>query len=211
MSQPVAPIDICNLALDRIGQAPISSIESPVTTNELICARHYDQNRRELLRSYILNFSKKYVELAADAAATPVFGYSNAYLKPNDLLRIRALGDHTVNDDLVTRDYDLVGKYIYTDYGDTSGLKLSYTFDETLVVNWDPLFVKAAVLGLAMAMAYKFTLKPSVVTRVENEFEKAEMRAKAVAGQENPPRRIERSKMRTARRMGSIYRDNRFV
>ena len=211
MSTPTTPVDICNLALDRIGQAPISSIDAPTTTPEKICARHYDQLRRELLRKYVFNFSKKYALLAADAAVTPAFGYDSAYQFPTDLLRILALGNIALNADVAPGLFDVVGRYIYTDYGDSTGLKIAYIFDETQVGNWDPLFANLAALALARKVSYKFSLKPSLVSVVMLEAEEAAVAATAVAGQEKPPRRVQRSRIRDARKQGGIHRDNRFI
>jgi hypothetical protein len=214
MSAITTDVQICNLALDRIGQAPISSLEAPTTTTEDICARHYDATRREMLRRYVFNFSKKYAILTADVVKVPAFGYSTAYLLPNDFIRLMALGDVTVNDDTPGHLYDLSEGYIFTDSGDApaGGLQIQYVFDARTVAKYDPLFIKILKLQLAANMAYKFTLKPSIIAGILQEIQDANLAAAAVAGQEKPPRRLERSKLRGVRRRGDrSRRDHRFT
>ena len=210
---PTSDIHIANLALDRLGIAPITSIATPTTTTEDIVARHYDPTRRELLRKYIFNFSKKYAVLTADATKTPAFGFSTAFLLPNDFIRLLALGDVTINGDTPAWLYDMSEGYIFTDAADSTdgGLNLNYIFDATTVAKYDPLFVRLFTLQLAANMAYKFTLKPSLVQGIIQELVDVAASAAAVSGQEKPPRRITRSKWRDVRRTGSRFTDNRYI
>jgi len=201
---PINEVEVCNLALDRLGQKSISSIDSPVGSAEELCARHYHQTRRAVLRAFIFNFSRKLATLTASTTVTPAFGYSTAYALPNDFLRLLRIGEYA----------DLVGVHeisdgcIYCDYGDTAGLDVRYIFDAKTVAKFDPLFVRVLALQLAMDMAYGFTLKQSLIQGIDGELKDARLAAAAVAGQENPPVRIQRSRLRDARRAGSGYRDN---
>jgi hypothetical protein len=212
MAAPTTDINICNLALDRLGQPPVSSIVNPTTAIEQVVARAYDQARRTLLRAYIFNFAKKYATLAVDGTEVPAFGFSSAFALPNDFVRLMALGDVTVNNDVPADFYDMSNGFIYTDEGDDGVLDIQYIFDARTVTKYDPLFVDLLKLKLAMDTAYKFTLKPGLSKQIGEEFEAVALRAAAIAGQEKPPRRVERSKWRAARRTGYIApRDNRFV
>ena len=208
MATPTSSVHICNLALDRLGQREIASIDDPTTENENICSRHYDQTRRKALRKYIFNFSKKYVSLTKSATKTPAFGYSSAYALPNDFVRLLALGDTTVMDDVPAGLYDLSEGYIFTDAAGGGTLFLTYVYDAKTVSVYDPLFIDVFTLELAAAMAYKFTLKQSLVNALKSDLLDAQMAASAVAGQEKPPRRIQTSYLITARRMGLGRRDN---
>lgn len=211
MAAPTSDVHICNLALDRLGQGEISSIATPQNKTEDICARHYDSTRRELLRRYIFNFAKKLTTLSVDALKTPAFGFSSAYTLPNDFLRLMALGDITLDRDMDPRLFDLNEGFIYTDSGEGGALNMQYVFDAKQVNLYDPLFVRLFTLHLASNMAYKFTLKNSLITAIRKDADDVALTAAAVAGQEKPPRRVQRSKLRNVRRFGDIYRDNRFV
>lgn len=207
MALPTSDIDICNLALDRLGQASAASINPPETTQEIICARHYDKTRRKLLRAYIFNFSKKYDTLTKDPLKVPAFGFANAFSLPNDFLRLLALGDSTVEKDIQRRFYDFSEGFIFTDASIGDELQITYIKDAILVGQFDALFVDSFVLMLAADMAYKFSLKPSLVKAIRDELGESLVAAAAVAGQEKPPRRIERSKLRRVRRRGGIFGD----
>jgi len=210
MEIPTTEVDICNLALDRLGQDSISSIESPVTKAEAICARHYPTTIREMLRRYVFNFSKKYAVLTADATKTPAHGYSTAYKLPNDHVRLLAIGDVAINADTPPELYDLSEGYIFTDYGDSTGLKIQYVYADPPISIWDSLFTRLAVLHLAANMAYKFSLKNSLIKEIRDDASDVALSAAAICGQEKPPRRVERSRARDARRTGGWSRDPRY-
>lgn len=198
---PTTPVHICNLALDRLGQRSIASIETPTTEVESICARHYPSTRRELLRRFVFQFPKKFAVLTASATKTPAFGFTKAYPLPNDYIRLLALGDITINDDLDHSLYEISEGYIFTDSGDDTGsLNIHYIYDAKDVTKFDPMFVRLLVLHLAANMAYKFTLKNSMVREVRDDAADAALAATAVAGQEKRPRRIERSRIVARRR-----------
>lgn len=211
MAAPTTDVALANLALDRVGQASVSSVATPVTTYEDIVARHYDATRREVLRKYVFNFSKKCAVLTASATVTPAFGFGTAYALPNDFIRLLALGDVTINGDVAAALYDISDGYIYTDAGDTSGLNIQYIYDAVTVSKFDALFVRVFTLQLAANFAYKFTLKPSLIKGILEELVDVAAAAAAVAGQEKPPRRIERSKWVQARMGRSGSRDNRYI
>lgn len=205
MAVPTTAVNICNLALDRLGQRSIVSITAATTEVEEVCARHYDSTRRELLRLHIFNFAKKLAVLTATAGVglkTPAFGYTASYLLPTDFIRLLALGDVAINGDLPPGLYEFSEGYLFTDYGDSGTLDISYIYDAETVSKWDSLFVRLMTLHLAKNMAYKFVLKNSLILAIAREITALELSAAAVAGQEKPPRRIERSKLRSARRFG---------
>ncbi len=206
---PGSEVDVVNLALARIGQKPIASIEGDdLSWPADVMARHYPMTRRRLLRGpRIYNFAKHYGVATVDSTVTPSFGFSYAYKLPNDFLRLLGLGDVTINDDVDAQDYDVVGRHIFTDEGDGASLKLYYIKDETVVGKWDAIFVNLMRLELAKDVAFAFTLKPSLVTALDEELKDVRLEAGAVAGQEKPPRRLMRSKYVDGRRLGGGSRD----
>lgn len=220
MAQPTGPVDICNLALDRIGQLPISSILAPQSTNEDICARHYDQTRRKMLRKYIFNFSRKAAVLPANLTAPTRDDFDTAYSMPPDFIRLLTLGDGIIDGGtLKPSNFDISGPYIYCDAATAfdpftllpTGLDIKYIYDAVLVSQFDPLFIDVLVLELAKSMAFKFTLKPALVKGLEEQLLDANLSAAAVAGQERPPIRVQRSRIRQVRRSGGIFTDNTVI
>lgn len=205
---PTSEIEICNLMLARIGQKPISSIDTPTTPAEDVVALHYPMTRRAVLRGGIWNFAKKLATLTESGSVTPAFGFSAAFALPNDHLRLLSLGDYTINDDTPANLYDIVDGHIYTSDADDDTLNIAYIYDHTLVARWDALFVNLMRVQGAKNIAYAFTLKPSLVKALEDELQDLKIEAKAIAGQEKPPRRIQRSKLITRRRLGGSSTDN---
>jgi hypothetical protein len=203
MAVATTAVDICNLALDRLGQRSISSITSPTTEVEEICARNYDATLLEMLRRYIFNFAKKYAVLTVSGDKTPAFGYTSAYALPNDFVRLLTIGDHTIGADTPSNLYDLSEGYIFTDIEDAGSLSISYIHSSaTIISKWDPLFVRLMVLHLAAAIAYKLSLKNSLIQAIRDDAADVALSAAAVAGQEKPPRRVERSRLVESRRSG---------
>ena len=104
--------------------------------------------------------------------------------------------------------YDIVEHYIYTNYDDDGDLSVAYIKDAQNVEEFDSLFVGLLKLRLAKAMAYKFTLKPSLLQQIEQELGDEMLAAQAINGQERPPWRVESSRLKDARRFGFRTRDN---
>lgn len=211
MAAPTTAVDICNLALDRLGQrTPVSSttLTAPSGEIETLCARHYDQERRWLLRRFIFNFARKYDILEEATDVSPVYGYSAAFYTPADCLRVLMVGNGADGEILRGLQYDLVEHYIYTNYDDDGDLSIAYIKDAQNVEEFDPLFVGLLKLRLAKAMAYKFTLKPSLLREIEEELRDEMLAAAAISGQERPPWRVESSRLKDARRFGFRTKDN---
>ncbi len=207
-ARPTSDVSICNLALARIGQSQIASISSPNSLAEDKCALHYPMTRRALFRAYVFNFTKKYAELTVSSTVTPTFGFASAFPLPTDFIRLLGLGDVTINGDLPPGYFDVVPGYIYTsEEDDEDTLNIYYVFDNTNVGQWDALFINLMRLELAKAMAYAFTLRPSLIKDLDAELADVRLAAAAVAGQEKPPRRIQRSKWVDNRRAGGSFRD----
>jgi hypothetical protein len=210
MAAPATPVDICNLALDKLGQREISAtgLTSPVTEIEKVCARHYDQARRKVLRKYIFNFARKLDILEESTDVSPAYGYSAAFYVPTDSLKILVVGDATIGGNLRGLQYEIAENYLYTSYDDDGDLSVEYVYNAQDVAEFDPLFIDVLVTELASSMAYKFTLKPSIAKLLKEDLLDAQMAAAAAAGQERPPRRIQTSRLKDARRHGYYSRDN---
>lgn len=208
MSAPTSSVDICNIALDHIGERAIASIDAPTTSTEVLLSRHYDQVRRELLRSYVWNFAVKRETLSR--SGTPAFDYTDAYTLPNDFLRLLRLGTRDLP--LTQIDYDIEGTDILVNNDGATGLRIRFIRDVTLVTSFDPLFVRILSLKLALAVGYKITNKKGVVSQVNDLLTIELPKAISIDGQERPPRKHTSSNW-LARRMGawlpSSY-DNRY-
>lgn len=199
--RPTADVDICNLALDDLKQSPIHSIDTPVSATEQICARHYHPVRQECLMAHPWKFAIKRIILTPDPSTTPVFGYAYAYNQPNDYIRKVTIGNDYLGD--LSRDFEFENGQFLLPSGTASNsisLELRYIYDHRIVTNFSPLFITYFYLKLALRMSNKFAISAALKTTIQSDFDKAEVEARAVNGQERPPRRIQKSRLLTKRR-----------
>lgn len=203
MASPSAPVDICNLACDAMGEGPISSVEIPATEKEELFARHYDQVRRLVLREQVWNFAQKYREIARTGNGEGRF--ADLYALPNDFVRFNGIGK---NLHCQVKDYELTERAILANQG--SSLILRYNRDITNVASMDAAFINVFALRLALKTAFKITKKKSVVETIEAMLKIEEPKAISVDGQERPPIRTQRSKYLSARRRNSANTSGRY-
>ena len=203
--------DICNLALDLLLQTneeTVTNIETPNTPTEVICARWYDVARRSTLRKGMWNFALKRTTLTADVNV-PEFGYTRAFNLPSDLLRTVSIQDTSTINIFPKEDYEIENGQILLDADSTATINLRYIFDQTVVTKFDALFVEVMAMELALRMAFKFTSSGSRAQQIEALLRDKLAGAKAIDGQERPPRRVEISRsQQRRRRLGSNQRSS---
>lgn len=200
MSAPNSSIDICNLALDMIGQAAISDIDEK-TVAARRCKLWYDHTRRAVLQSHYWNFAKAQIELALSATVAPLYGFTDAYALPNNYLKLMNIKDQLVS--LQQTDYNVANGYLWLNNGGAAGVEITYIFDETNVTKFSELFVDLLSTVMARKMAYGFTQKNTVVTMLDEAIQILEIRATASDGQERPTAKRFTSKYIGARRSNS--------
>lgn len=198
MTRTNSAVGICNLALDALGEAPITSIESPSTDLEETMARWYDIMRLTVLREQVWNFAQKYRVLPRTGGGEG--GFADAYALPNDFVRLNSIGEDPyfpITDYEMSID-DSSRRVIYASNGDT--LPIRYNRDITKVGLMDPLFVTYFALRLALEVAYTVNKKASIIDKIVSRIAQAEPKTVSVDGQERVPRRIQNSKYLAARR-----------
>ncbi len=127
--------------------------------------------------------------------------YKDAYDLPSDFLRLQFIGDDSIND--YRKDYEINDDQIIMNNGNADSLDIGYVSNITTVSKFDPLFLLLFVHELANNMAYKWTLKNTVIKRLEEQLFKLRAEARAVNGQDVPPKRVQRSRFLMARRGSS--------
>lgn len=206
---PQTDVDICNLALDHLSQEYISSIDSPTTDPERVCARWYHVTRKALLREFVWNFATKYAPFARAAAGTY---YADAYTIPTDFVRLCSLGEDVYNP---IRKYQFSyisnARCVEMDNEGASTVPVRYVFDFTDVPEMDPSFITCLSLKLAINMSYKFSKRKSLRDELSQLLGIELPAAIGVDGQERPPIRVERSRMLADRvSSGGLRYDNRY-
>lgn len=191
--------DICNLALDHLNVAPITTITNPTDKIGKICERWYDNTRKACLRMHTWNFAKKKVTVAKDATA-PTHTYTARYKLPSDYIRILSIGEYNHY-----KDYDIQEGYLLLNETSTGSLKFSYVFDQKAVEKFDPLFVELVALEMAYNISFPVTGHLGMKNTLRAERDEKRREAFTVDGQERPPRRRERSQYKMARRKQGYY------
>lgn len=175
MPSSVAEIDIWNMALDMLHEAPVSS-PSEDTSVRLWFARNFGQTRDSEMRKFAWNFALVRVQLAA-SVEVPAWRWRYKYELPGDCLRMMALRqDGALNGTLIP--YELEGEAILTDA--IAPLKLRYIKRVTTTGLWDTLFVDVVAAKLAAKMAHWLTGKSSYAQIAEQTYQQTLREARRI-------------------------------
>ena len=173
-------IEICNRALDKLGQGSITSLGDGTTAANL-CNRNYAVTRDQLLRDHPWNFAVRRAQLAPSAQA-PSWGFSTKFPFPNDYLRLLEVYN------LSTNDYQVEGRAILAN---GSVLKIRYIRRVDDPNEFDASFIDVLATRLAFQMCEAITQSNQKKQSLWEEFEDVLTRAKRADGQENPPTMFE--------------------
>ncbi len=111
--------------------------------------------------------------------ATPFsFGYADTYTLPTDFLRLEFVGDDSTF--AFKEDFIVEGTNLLITNSNVPLLKIGYIRNETDVAKFDSLFVVLLAAELANNMAYKWTLKNTVIERLEAILEQRREEAKLI-------------------------------
>lgn len=128
--------DICNIALSKLGESPLTSLDANGSPASRLCYMHYHPVRREVLCAARWSFAKKTVTLTA-ATQDDSGRHSLPHTLPQDCLRV--LGVNSPN-------WALQGRCIYCPQ---SEIRVLYTADLEDTSLFEPLFVEALATRLA--------------------------------------------------------------
>ena len=149
-------IEICNIALGRIGVANIERIDEASEAARL-CNRYYDFTRSNVLERFPWTFAARREQLALlDVTPTPDFKY--AYRYPQDALCIQKMfNQHFVgypwqNQYKIAGDKE--GRVIYTNI---ENAWIEYTANVSDASQFDAQFIEALSWKLAAEIAYALT------------------------------------------------------
>jgi len=192
-----AQVDICNLALVKLGQPRILSIADTSKQAQTLLSL-WGALRDAELRKRRWSFSIKRVNLAADVV-TPVHGYGLAYSLPSDCLRVLTISNYDIGPDMSDYSgrsygpYAIEGRKIVTDASvlETSGtLNLRYIARIEDTEEWDAGFCEAFANKLAMEACESVTGSTSKQQMLQQGYMMAVAEAKRANAIEQPPQRI---------------------
>jgi hypothetical protein len=185
---------IANLALARLGNSTITDITED-TEVARACQLLYEPTRRELLRSHRWNFAQKRAVLT-QLATDPLFGWDHAYELPSDYMRVCEVNE-SEHGDVVSDRFIIEGSSLLTN---SDEVNLVYVYDCSNVDLFDPIFVKAFALKLAIELCDTLRGSSSQAEKLAVEYDRLT----------GPlARRIDANEGR--RRKGPISRSSEFV
>lgn len=168
-------VEICNLALIRIGQTKIATMGEATKAADLLNGI-WDLILDEVLRDHTWNFAVKREQVVVEATA-PAWGFAGEYLLPDDCLRVLGIDD----DPEIT--YRVEGKSLFTDEDTPINLKYIARVEDT--TQFDHKFVSALAWRLALEVAYALAAGPKLVQIASQAYLMAISEAKTVDSQED--------------------------
>ncbi len=173
-------VEICNMALTRVGDKRIISLDDGTERADL-CKLLYPLIRREVLRRYHWASAKSRVQLPA-ASGTPANGYQYAYDLPGDVIHVRAVVG------LYRTDWAREGRQILTDRA--APIEILYTRDLDDAEEADPLLANVLASRLAVEISKRLEESHTAKDFLLSELNDALRVAKSQDAIERTPHRL---------------------
>lgn len=179
-------LDLYNMALLEIGERELASL-----TEDREPRRVLDQVWNTGFVDYVLKngqwkFAKRTIEMANEPSITPGFGYSKAYTRPSDLVRITGITSDEYGQNPLTA-YAAEGAYFFAD---VEPFYLSYVSNNASyggdLSRWPSDFTLYAHTYLAMRVCKRLTQDKSEFDRLVDLGKKRLSEAKSADAMEGP-------------------------
>ena len=168
-------VEICNLALIRIGQSKIANMgedsKAAILLNDI-----WNLIVDEVLRDHTWNFAIRREQITAEVTA-PAWGFTYEYLQPVDCLRVLGINDN------LEISYRVEGLSIFTDEDSPINLKYIGRIEDTN--QWDAKFVNTLAWRLAQEVAFPLAAGTKMIQLTHEAYIMALAEAKTVDSQEN--------------------------
>lgn len=174
----VSEVSICNLGLQKLGQARIVSLTEDSTAARE-CNACYETLRDKELRAYKWNFAKKRATLAA-SSVTPDHDYDYAFPLPTDCLRLLPPSRNGLDWSIESHENQTC---ILTNDGDS--LEIEYVARITDPTRFDFLFTEMLACKIGWQLCEKLTQSNSKKAEISNEYTALKREAKQVNAFEN--------------------------
>ena len=172
-------VQICNLALAKIGEEQITSLTDNSKAARR-CNLVYEPMRDVVLRSHLWNFAIKRVALATSGDA-PAYEYTTKFALPTDFLRL-------VDTNLLPEsEYKVEGKFILAH---ASTLSIRYVSQVTDPNEFDWLFIESLAARMAAELAISLTDNRQLFVDLFNLYQGKIAEARSIDAQERSPDNI---------------------
>lgn len=152
--KPQTALDICNLALAKLGEAPINAITPFGKPAQRLCYKLYHPTRREVLCANRWKFATHTKNLKFETEFNGEYGYS----LPLDCLRVWEPSPS---------DCSIRGRALFCSEPE---ITLVYTADDEAVEQFDPAFIDAFATALAAKICMPLTFSVLAAGKLDNEY-----------------------------------------
>ncbi|WP_282609468.1 hypothetical protein [Pelagibius sp. Alg239-R121] len=180
-------VEICNRALDKLGSAPIVSLQDNVKSARA-CARMFDGVRDAELREHYWNFAVVRKSLPA-LEEVPVYGFARQYQLPGDCLKVIEV--------YPPGDWKVEGRRVLTDL--PAPLRISFVQRAADASEFDALFVEALAARLAVELCETLTQSNTKKRMALDDYAQAIRRARRIDAIEGTPDALEETSWIKAR------------
>jgi hypothetical protein len=144
-------IDICNMAIGKVGGNRIDNIDEPSQVEAILCKDHYNTIVDSILESAEWSFAIKREVMSLDPSP-PIFGYSYRYKLPTSCIRLLQCSEDSAF--AVDTPWAREGEYVLSE---SSTLYVRYIQHISDPMLYSGMFIEAVVLKLASALAIPLT------------------------------------------------------
>lgn len=173
-------IEICNNALQDLGEDPIMSLVDE-SKGARLCNRRWPASRDAVLRAHPWNCCMAQAELAASVEA-PCWRWERQYVLPTDCLRVvRVAGA----DGTKVRDWEIQGQVVLCN--EPAPLMLAYVRREENPKRYDSLLSEVLSARLAAMLAYPLTGSTSLADSLWAAYQDKLGEARGIDAREGVP------------------------
>lgn len=151
-------LDLCNRALQHLGEPPITGIDPNGTVPQRLCYMYYHPTRRMVLCSHPWEFAARQADLTA-TQQNPF--HRVAHTMPTDLLRVRDIQPH---EGAEIRNHDR------TIWHRHETIHITYTADEEDLDTAPAEFIDAFTLQLALKLCIPCTNSPKQYNELRDRY-----------------------------------------
>lgn len=181
-------MSLYNGALRRIGERKLSTVTDDVSQRYHLDTIWDEDPRQYMLEKYLWNFSFRTQEWNYNSAIDPDFGYSYAFDKPSDYVRLASISTDEFGASPL-RYYEVDGNYFYcnlqTIYLKYVSNDTAYGFDYSL---WPKSFEHMTAIYMARELCYALNKSKDDFVILDNEWKRIYKEAKNVDFMEYPTR-----------------------
>ena len=156
-------VDICNMALNRLGETLIRSLDDGSKEAERLNLV-FDPVYEQVLRNHNWHCAT-FRQILVKVSGQPTFGYDHAYQLPvvPKCMKPLVLGDPSYN-------FTINGKMLLTNLSEADLIFIGKSDDLTVL---DPLFVKVLYLSIAVELAYTMVEQNTILNGLMQQLDMA--------------------------------------